>query len=71
MPVGRQRVEFNAHRVFDPRTIVGSSTDVGLSLMRFSVIDDDKHMNHGCGLEVAVGLEYGCGIFEFRKEAAT
>ena len=37
-PIGRERVEFNANWVFDPRNIVHSALDVGLILQQLIVI---------------------------------
>ena len=38
VPVGRERVEFNAHRVFAPRTVVSAFSK--LALTSFSAVDD-------------------------------
>jgi len=72
VPVGRQRIEFNAHRVFAPETIVRTSTDLGLEFKRFAWVDDGGYFHPpvegGARIpEGARGLEYGCGIFELRK----
>jgi hypothetical protein len=65
MPVGRERVCFNAHRVFDPATVIGMLPE--LHIVEFSLIDD-------CGVycqhvEPSEGMrqEYGCGLFLFEK----
>jgi hypothetical protein len=68
VPIGRQRVEFNAHRVF----AVGTILDLAAShfdLERFSFIDDDGSFHADVDLkEIDLSsLSYGCGIFEFRK----
>lgn len=52
VPIGRERVCFNAHRIFHPQTILNYFD--GLRLIEFSVIDD--------GI-----LDYGCGLFLFEK----
>lgn len=65
-PVGRQRVCFDAHRIFDPQMVVRAFS--GLNLVAFSLIDDK-----GMGLlaeasfEEARGCTYGCGLFVFTK----
>ena len=71
VPVGRERIEFNAHRVFSPQTILAltSSDFVG---ERFSYVDDAGrlHEDVGSASEMMQGvsmLQYGCGIFELRK----
>jgi hypothetical protein len=63
--VGRERVEFNAHRVFAGSTIVEAFA--GLRLISFSLVNDagDLHENVLPGSET--GVEYGCGLFEFTK----
>jgi hypothetical protein len=75
-PIGRQRVEFNGQRVFSPRTIVSCAEACGLELESFSYVDDSGDFHEGNDLsavDLASGLhlEYGCGIFEFRKRGAT
>lgn len=72
LPIGRERIEFNAHRVFSVKTILSLAND-HFDLLNFSYVDDDG----GFHREVAVndneqndsyGLNFGCGIFEFRKK---
>jgi hypothetical protein len=68
VPIGRQRVEFNAHRVFAVPTILDLAAS-HFDLERFSYIDDDGDFHMGVdptALELP-RLSYGCGIFEFRK----
>ena len=65
VPVGRERVCFNAHRVFSPSTIRAFFPE--LQLKSFSLVDDSGQLNEGVPLETAVTLDYGCGLFEFVK----
>ena len=65
VPVGRERVCFNAHRVFSPSTIRAFFPE--LQLKSFSLVDDSGQLNEGVPLEAAVKLDYGCGLFEFVK----
>jgi hypothetical protein len=65
VPVGRERVCFNAHRVFSPDTVRAFFQE--LQLASFSLVDDSGRMNENVSLEAGVGLEYGCGLFEFVK----
>ncbi|MBX3303322.1 MAG: DUF268 domain-containing protein [Nitrospira sp.] len=65
VPVGRERVCFNAHRVLSPRTI--QSFVPGLWLESFSVVDDAGRFQERAAVEAAVDLKYGCGLFEFVK----
>lgn len=65
VPVGRERVNFNAHRVFHPQTII--SWFSSLTLDEFSVVDDAGIYHERAELEVAAALEYGCGLFHLSK----
>ena len=65
VPVGRERVCFNAHRVFSPGTVRCFFQE--LSLKAFSLVDDAGRFNEEVPPETAVNLEYGCGLFEFVK----
>ncbi len=72
LPIGKQRIEFNAHRIFSLEYIlflIGGKYRID----RFSYVDDngdlfdhvplaekDIKQNYGC--------HYGCGIFELTKE---
>lgn len=72
VPIGRQRVEFNAHRVFSIATILDEASRLKLCLKSFSYIDDRGELREDIPLgsdisEISVSLHYGCGIFEFRK----
>ena len=67
-PVGRQRVCFNAHRVFTPGTL--QSFFAGLETVSFSLVNDQGTFQENAALEEAEHLEYGCGMFEFRKPVA-
>jgi hypothetical protein len=71
VPVGRQRIEFNAHRVFAPTTIASLAADA-FDLERFSFVDDAGDLHEDAGfagstVQIVATLNYGCGIFEFRK----
>ncbi len=67
VPVGRERVEFNAHRVFAPKTIIESFS--GLQVVSFSYVGDDGNLYRDAELSDAARCEYGCGLFEFTKPA--
>lgn len=64
-PVGRERVCFNAHRVFHPQTIL--SLFGTLSLIEFSFVGDDGRLHEQQSLSGADDQEYGCGLFVFKK----
>jgi len=65
VPVGRERVCFNAHRVFSSSTVRDYFQE--LQLKAFSLVDDAGRFNEDVPPETAVNLEYGCGLFEFVK----
>jgi len=66
VPVGRERVCFNAHRVFAPASIVALFPK--LRLVEFSLVDDAGEFHQNVALERAQSAEYGCGLFEFVKD---
>lgn len=66
-PVGHPRVLFNAHRIFDPKDIVGLGSEEGLVLRRFDYVDDVGDLHKKALVEEALALSYGCGIFSFAK----
>jgi SAM-dependent methyltransferase len=66
-PVGRERVCFNAHRVFAPSTIPNLLN--GLTLERFCLVDDAGRFLEDADLAFAADLSYGCGLFEMVKDA--
>jgi hypothetical protein len=64
-PIGRERVCFNAHRVFAPGTIL--SLFPQLRLTNFSYVSDDGRLHENASVTQVPPLEYGCGFFEFRR----
>lgn len=66
-PVGRERVCFNAHRVFAPEGLAGLFAP--LRLETFAFVDDAGAYRDPARLEDARGLAYGCGLFEFSRAA--
>lgn len=71
VPVGRERVEFNAHRVYSPGRVLAALA--GLELVRLDLIPDDavsRGMVAGASLELAGAQEYGCGCFWLRRGIA-
>lgn len=65
-PVGRERLMFDAHRVFDPDTVVEMFP--GLRLEEFSLIDDaGLAVVPHASFAAARACEYGCGLFVFTK----
>ena len=68
-PVGRERVCFNAHRVFAPATILVALP--GLRLKRFCYVGDDRRIHVNVSPADAGSLDYGCGLFEFERSRRT
>lgn len=68
VPIGRERVEFNAHRVFDPMRILSDFS--GLTLLEFSAVNDDGTLSRGVEPADYVDAELACGLFEFTKTTA-
>jgi hypothetical protein len=64
-PVGRERVCFNAHRVFSPHTL--QNLMPGLTLTEFSWVGDDGAFHERGKPSDALGLDYGCGLYVFEK----
>jgi hypothetical protein len=71
VPVGIERVEFNAHRVFDPRTIIDIAKSNRLLIQTLTLFTADKGL---CSIEITPDnlteisrLRYGLGIFTFIK----
>jgi SAM-dependent methyltransferase len=70
-PIGPQRIEFNAHRVFAVKYLL-SLFEGRFKLRTFSYVDDrgDLHENAALTeemLDANFGCQYGCGIFELIK----
>ncbi len=65
VPVGRERICFNAHRIFFPETIISMFSE--LELIDFSYVDDSGQLHSETSLNAAADLDYGCGMFHFRK----
>ncbi len=67
VPVGVERVCFNAHRVLDPSSVLEMFVD--LTLAEFSLIDDEAlTIIQDAPIEEARRCKYGCGLFEFTKK---
>lgn len=71
VPIGEQRIEFNAHRVFSVTYLLTMFANQ-LQVDNFSFVDDNGDLHENVLLdEQAVkhnfGCSYGCGIFELTK----
>jgi SAM-dependent methyltransferase len=65
VPVGKARIMFNAHRIYDARAIEKIFT--GFRLENFSLVKDDSTFLQGVDPAEADSQKYGCGCFCFKK----
>ena len=70
VPIGRERIEFNAHRVFSMRRLLQLLKH--LELCRFSYVDDLGALHsvqdaEQLPLDTLDSLHFGLGIFELKK----
>jgi SAM-dependent methyltransferase len=71
VPIGPQRIEFNAHRVFSVKYLLGLFSGKYI-LESFSYVDDNGDLFENVELnqpqiDQNYGCNYGCGIFELTK----
>lgn len=71
VPIGPQRIEFNAHRVFSLRYLL-DLFKTPYTVRSLSYIDDSGALHTNVkldspGIEENFGCNYGCGIFELIK----
>ena len=71
VPIGPQRIEFNAHRVFSVDYLIECLAD-RYRIDRFSFVDDRGDLHEdvpitGQDALNSFGCQYGCGIFEMTK----
>lgn len=70
-PIGKQRIEFNAHRVFSIKYLYDYFIDK-YEIEKFAYVDDNGDLHEDIdikqGLKDTFWLTYGCGIFKLRKK---
>ncbi|MBW4605051.1 MAG: DUF268 domain-containing protein [Calothrix sp. FI2-JRJ7] len=64
-PIGNERVEFNAHRIFDPLTIIENFPS--LKLINFAAINAQGDLVEPAEWEDFRYVDYACGLFIFKK----
>ena len=74
-PIGADRIEFNAQRVFAVQTLLDVLAD-RFAVEHFSYVGDDGALREDVELTPAearriFGCRFGCGIFELTKRAGT
>ena len=72
VPIGEQRIEFNAHRVFSIDYLMGIFSE-NYTIKTFSYVDDNGDLYQNIALEAEetktnYGCSWGCGIFELVKK---
>lgn len=67
VPIGRERIEFNAHRVFAPSSILNAFSR--LQLLSFAAVNDNGQFLTGIDPESLSKSEYACGLFELTKRS--
>lgn len=70
-PIGRERIEFNAHRVFAAKTLIGWFSD-GWTIEKLAVVDDECKLHQevdwkGDNVKSHFGCNLGVGILAARK----
>jgi len=63
------RVEFNAHRVFNPLDILEWPGSEKVKLQSFSFVDDEGDLHSDVSLDDVAKMEltHGCGIYTFKR----
>lgn len=67
LPIGRERVEFNAHRVHHPREVASWFAD--LELQDFCAVDDGGRFLANASLDDFDDASYACGMFRFVRHS--
>ena len=72
VPIGPERIDFNANRVFAIKTMLDLAQPC-FALESFSYVDDEGALHEPETLTTEMmttncGCQYGCGIFELRKK---
>lgn len=67
LPIGRERTEFNAHRIHRPSTILEYFPD--LTLVEFSAVTDKGTFIRNADIKGFDQARYACGLFKLRKNA--
>ena len=66
VPVGRTRICFNAHRIYDPQQILKYFDD--LELVEFSAVDDQGVFTREVEPRDIAEATYACGLFHFTRK---
>ena len=66
IPIGRERVAFNAHRIFSPFTVLNWFAE--LRLVEFSVVNDAGIFRRFAHPHDYTSADYACGLFMFERD---
>jgi hypothetical protein len=66
VPIGREKVQFNAQRIFSIETVLASFPR--LQLVSFSYVGDEGDLHEDVGPDEVPDSRYACGLFEFTKQ---
>jgi len=72
-PVGRERVEFNSHWIFNPKTIISNANINNLELSQFISIQckgkkvNIKNIRTEGDYKFVASMDYSLGVFVFKK----
>ena len=66
VPIGVERLEFNAHRVFSPRTVLEQFKS--LRLVSFAGVNDTGELQPEAQPDDYLSARFSCGLFEFTKD---
>jgi SAM-dependent methyltransferase len=66
IPVGRERVCFNAERIWDPERPTRVLS--GLRLIEFSAVNDDGEFLENVSPKDLANSDYSCGMYRFTKD---
>jgi len=73
VPIGIERVEFNAHRIFDPLSLYKDIKDMNFELCEFSWVDYENLIHQSIDflrdIKYLKTQKYNLGIFIFKKIA--
>lgn len=64
-PLGKPKIEFNAHRIYSFEMIMEMFS--GLNLIEFSLITDDGDFIENANPDIVKEQKYACGCFWFKK----
>ena len=67
VPIGRPRIQYNAHRIYAYRQVLDGFP--GLRLKEFALVPDDatRGLERGATQAEADAQVYGCGCFHFAR----